>query len=221
MTELGLLLPSERPPRLIFIGAHCDDIEIGCGGTVLELLRRHPGAEVCWVVLSSEGPRKAEARRASKAMLRGAGACDVRILDFRGAYFPSQMAELKDAFEDIKRSHNPDVIFTHHRDDLHQDHRVVGELTWNTFRNHLILEYEIPKYDGGLGSPSFFVPIRPAFVKRKVDLLMRIFTTQHQRVWFTPDTFTSIMRLRGIECNAAGGHAEAFHARKIVLGGAR
>lgn len=202
----------------MFIGAHCDDIEIGCGGTVIELLRRYPDASVQWVVLSSEGERKQEAQRAARSLLRKVRDRTITIKEFRGSYFPSDAPAIKDCFEHLKSASKPDVIFTHFRDDLHQDHRIVGELAWNTFRDHLILEYEIPKYDGGLGSPSVFVPVSSAAMKRKVSLLMRVFKTQISKRWFTPDTFQGLMRLRGIECNAPSGYAEAFYSRKLVLG---
>ncbi|MCW5652277.1 PIG-L deacetylase family protein [Hydrogenophaga sp.] len=216
MLTVDLGATGARPPRLLFIGAHCDDIEIGCGGTVIELLRRYPDASVHWVVLSSGAQRRQEASRAAQALLRGVRDKVVSIQDFRGSYFPSEQPAIKDYFETLK-AFQPDVVFTHFRDDLHQDHRITGELTWNTFRDHLILEYEIPKFDGGLGSPSVFVPISQAARKRKVDLLMRTFKTQLGRSWFTRETFDAIMRLRGIECNAPSGYAEAFYSRKLVL----
>jgi LmbE family N-acetylglucosaminyl deacetylase len=215
--NLGLNLPGGRPPRFLFVGAHCDDIEIGCGGTTIELLKRHPRAEIHWVVLSSEGVRKREAQRAARSLLRAAREPTIEIMDFRGAYFPSESAAIKDYFEKLKQAVSPDVIFSHCREELHQDHRIVGELVWNTFRDHMILEYEIPKYDGGLGSPSVFVPLPKATVKRKVDLLMRTFTSQTGKQWFTPDTFMALMRLRGVECNSSSGYAEAFFARKILF----
>jgi LmbE family N-acetylglucosaminyl deacetylase len=221
MLDLTLNLTRRRPPRFLFIGAHCDDIEIGCGGSVIELTRRHPEAQIQWVVLSSDQRRRKEAQRAARQMLRGLADPIVTIKEFRGAYFPSETPAIKEFFETLKGSQKPDVIFTHCREELHQDHRVVGELTWNTFRDHLILEYEIPKYDGGLGSPSVFVPLSATTVRRKVDLLMRVFKTQHDKHWFTPDTFNALMRLRGVECNAPSGYAEAFYSRKLVLGTAR
>lgn len=217
MLDLKLNLPRGRAPRLLFIGAHCDDIEIGCGGTVLELLRTYPRAHIDWVVLSSEGKRAQEAQRAAK-MLLGAARVKLFIQDFRGAYFPSEAPVIKDFFETLKKMTQPDVIFTHCREELHQDHRTVAELTWNTFRNHFILEYEIPKYDGGLGSPSVFVPLTVATMRKKIDVLMKVFTTQHSKQWFTPETFQGLMRLRGIECNAPSGYAEAFYSRKLVWG---
>ena len=219
MLDLKFDAPADRPPRLLYIGAHSDDIEIGCGGTVIELANRYPDAQVKWVVLSSEGSRHQEAESAAEALLSGLPEPVISIEDFRGAYFPSEAAAIKDYFEALK-SFAPDAIFTHCREELHQDHRIVGELTWNTFRDHLILEYEIPKYDGGLGSPCVFVPLSRDSVDRKIDLLMRVFESQHDKKWFTPETFLGLMRLRGIECNATSGYAEAFYSRKLVLGSA-
>jgi LmbE family N-acetylglucosaminyl deacetylase len=221
MLDLCLNLPKGRAPRFLFLGAHCDDIEIGCGGTVIELLKAYPDALIHWVVLSSGAKRAAEARRASQALLRSACNATVLIKDFRDCVFPSQTSEIKDFLEQVKQSMldgPPDVVFAHFREDLHQDHRVVGELVWNSFRNHIVLEYEIPKFDGGLGSPSFFVPISQTAMKRKIALLMKVFPSQLSRSWFTPETFQGLMRLRGIECNSPSGYAEAFYARKIVLG---
>lgn len=218
MIDLGLRLPRGRAPVLLFLGAHCDDIEIGCGGTVIELLKAYPGAKVHWVVLSSGARREKEARRAARLMLKKARNAEVEVRDFRGSYFPSEAVAIKDYFEELKARIAPDVIFTHMREEFHQDHRVVGELTWNTWRNHFILEYEIPKYEGGLGSPAVFMPLPAATVRRKVDLLMKVFESQLDKQWFTPSTFEGLMRLRGIECNAPSGFAEAFYCRKLVLG---
>lgn len=220
MLELLPRIPHGRPPNFLFIGAHCDDIEIGCGGTVQELVRTYPEANIHWVVLSSGPGRAQEARKGAKQLLRRAANVHVEIKDFRGAYFPSEFAAIKDYLEALKATVQPDVIFTHMRDELHQDHRIAGELTWNTWRNHLILEYEIPKYDGGLGSPQVFVRLRSASVKRKVDVLMSTFKTQLNKAWFTPSTFEALMRMRGVECNAPSGYAEAFYCRKLVLGSA-
>ncbi len=217
MIELDFRAANQRPPRFMFIGAHCDDIEIGCGGTVIELTRRYPDATVYWVVLSSEGERKAEAEEAAAAILHGVRNRTVIIRNFRGAFFPSEAVAIKEFFEELKTTCSPDVVFAHYRDDLHQDHRIVAELAWNTFRDHVILEYEIPKYDGGLGSPSVFVPLAESTVNCKVDLLMRTFRTQLSKRWFTPETFRGLMRLRGIESNALDGYAEAFYSRKLVL----
>ena len=170
-----------------------------------------------WVVLSAEGVRRDQALGTARALLGDKRTDRVVIGDFRGAYFPSQWAQIKEFIETLKPI-QPDVVFAHYRDDLHQDHRIIGELVWNTFHDHLILEYEIPKYDGGLGSPSVFVPVDDSTARRKVEVLMESFPSQLERTWFTPNTFEALMRLRGVECNAPGGYAEAFYARKIVLG---
>lgn len=217
MIDLGFTLPRGRSPEFLFLGAHSDDIEIGCGGTAIELLRRYPRARVHWVVFGARGERVREARRAARLVLGRERAANVAVRDFRDGFFPADIAAIKEYFEELKRSIAPDVIFTHQREDLHQDHRVVAELTWNTWRNHFVLEYEIPKYDGGLGSPSAFVPLRASTLKRKCEILERAFATQRSRRWFTTETFMGLARLRGIECNAPEGYAEAFYARKVVL----
>jgi LmbE family N-acetylglucosaminyl deacetylase len=218
MLDVVFNLPRGRSPTLLFVGAHSDDIEIGCGGTVLELLDRYPGAEVHWVVLSATGARAKEAKKSARMLLRRAKRAHVVVKEFRESYFPSEYPAIKQYFEEIKKLVQPDAVFVHHRDDLHQDHRVIGELAWNTFRDHLILEYEIPKFDGGLGSPSVFVPLSMATMRRKVAVLMRVFGTQRSKRWFTSQTFEGLMRLRGIECNAGDGYAEAFYSRKVVFG---
>lgn len=219
MLELTPNLPARRGrPLILCLGAHADDLEIGCGATVPQLLRRYPRARVEWVVLSGHGPRQREARRAAAAVLRRAGQAQVAVHAFRDGYFPTELGAIKDLFEALKRRMNPDLILTHAGGDAHQDHRLVHELTWNTFRDHMILEYEIPKYDGDLGRPQFFVPLSAAAARAKVALLLRHFPTQRPRRWFTAETFLGLMRLRGIECNAPGGYAEAFYCRKAVLG---
>ena len=217
MLKLNFDLKGRGEPRFLFLGAHCDDIEIGCGGTVLELLARYPKAVVDWIVLSSSKARAAEGRRAAKLFLAAAHRPRVTIKDFRDSFFPTEAGRIKEYFEEIKRSVSPDVIFTHHRDDLHQDHRIVGELTWNTFRDHLILEYEISKYDGGLGSPNVFVPLTRPNVDRKIEILTKTFESQRSKAWFDAGAFNALLRLRGIECNAPDGMAEAYYARKVVM----
>ena len=212
------LIPQKRGAlEVLCIGAHSDDLEIGCGGSILELIARPAPLHVTWVVLSGTGPREREARESAQRFLKGAKRTDIRVAAFRDGYFPSQHREVKDYFEQLKRQVTPDVVFTHAGQDLHQDHRLVSELTWNTFRDHMILEYEIVKYDGGLGSPNAFIPVSRANCRRKVQMLMRGFATQRSRRWFTEDTFMSMLRIRGIECNAPEGHAEAFYVRKFVL----
>lgn len=203
-------------PRILLLGAHCDDIEIGCGGTVMQLTRRYPQARFVWVTLSSDAQRSAETRAAAARLLGSARDPVVRVEAFRGSYFPSDIAALKDYFEGLK-GFDPDLILTHCRQDLHQDHRVTNELTWNTFRDHLILEYEIPKFDGDLGVPNVFFPLTRADLQRKCDILTECFPSQAKRTWFSRDTFEAIARLRGIESNAPDGFAEAFYGRKLCV----
>lgn len=207
----GLEAPLER---LLVIGCHSDDAEIGCGGTVLTLLAAHPGLQVTWVVLTGDQEREAEARRSAEELLAVAGNADIRIHGFRDGYLPYDGAEVKDVFEGLKDA-RPDVVLTHTRGDLHQDHRLACELTWNTFRDAVILEYEIPKYDGDLGVPNFFVPLSQETAARKIAHLDRFFASQRHKDWFDPELFRSLMRLRGMECRSPSGLAEAFHARKV------
>ncbi|MBV9377917.1 MAG: PIG-L family deacetylase [Alphaproteobacteria bacterium] len=207
---------TDPPLSILCLGAHSDDIEIGAGGTILTLLRRFPGSHVHWVVLSALAERAREARASANVFLGYAGASDVRLLTFRDGFFPAQFEAIKEAFEMLKGV-RPNLVLTHHRSDHHQDHRVVAELTWNTFRNHLILEYEIPKYDPDLGNPNLFVPITSEDAQAKVTALMSHFASQHGRTWFTPDTFLGLMRIRGVQAAAASGLAEAFYAPKLRL----
>jgi LmbE family N-acetylglucosaminyl deacetylase len=207
----------ERPlRRILCLGAHCDDIEIGCGGTLLRLLREHAGVETYWVVFSSTPVRRKEAMRAASLFLESAKRKKVVIRNYRDSFFPSQQARIKGEFEKLKKEFAPDLILTHYRNDLHQDHRVICELTWNTFRSHLILEYEIPKYDGDLGAPNFFVALDRATCERKAKHILDAFASQRSKQWFTADTFMSLQRIRGIEANSPGGFAEGFHCRKLV-----
>jgi LmbE family N-acetylglucosaminyl deacetylase len=208
----------DRPlRRLLVVGAHSDDIEIGCGGTIQRLIEQHPGLEVGWMVLSAHGERRDEARSSAESMLSTAGRTEIVLHSFRDGFLPYDGAEVKERFEELKGQFQPDLILTHYRADAHQDHRLVSELTWNTFRDHLILEFEIPKYDGDLGAPNVFVPLEPQVVDRKIDHLLSHFKSQANRHWFTQDLFRSLMRVRGMECNASSGHAEAFYSRKAVI----
>jgi len=213
---LQLQFGASTAPTILFLGAHCDDIEIGCGGTVMQLARRYPKARFVWVTLSSDAERAAETRAAATRLLQDAREHAIRVEEFRGSYFPACFAELKDYFEGLKAL-KPDVVFTHFRNDLHQDHRVTNELTWNAFRNHLVLEYEIPKFDGDLGVPNVFCALTRAELQRKCDILTECFPSQAKRAWFSRDTFEAIARLRGIECNAPEGFAEAFYGRKLCI----
>jgi LmbE family N-acetylglucosaminyl deacetylase len=216
---LTLDLGHARPPlsQVLCVGAHADDIEIGCGGTLLSLLDSCPSLSVTWVVFSADGARADEARRSSESFLARAANRQVQIHGFRDGFFPNEWARIKETIEQLKTGPAPDLVFTHYGADRHQDHRLVAELTWNTFRDHLVLEYEIPKYDGDLGSPNVFLPLDESHVGRKIEALIEHFPSQRSKRWFNEDLFRSLMRLRGMECNAAAGHAEAFYARKLVL----
>jgi LmbE family N-acetylglucosaminyl deacetylase len=206
----------DRPLDVLCLGAHSDDLEIGCGGTILKLIGGGRRLRVLWVVFSATGDREVEARTSAATLLDGAEH-QVDIKAFRDGFFPYVGYDVKQCFEDLKRACAPDLIFTHYRDDRHQDHRLISDLTWNTFRDHFILEYEIPKYDGDLGSPNLFVPLDEPTCRRKVDGIVRHFQTQRNRHWFTEQTFLALLRLRGIEAGAANGYAEAFYGRKAVL----
>ncbi len=202
--------------KILCLGAHSDDIEIGCGGTVLKLLEQIPDAEIWWVVLGAAGKRKFEAAESADLFLINARRRNVVLKEFRDGFFPYIGAEIKLFFEEIKRQYSPDLILTHYRQDLHQDHRVVSDLTWNTFRDHMILEYEIPKYDGDIGTPNYFVQLNKTFCNRKIKNLMACFGSQRDKKWFAEDTFVSLMRLRGMESNTPEKYAEAFYCRKII-----
>jgi LmbE family N-acetylglucosaminyl deacetylase len=217
MPELTFPRPGGQRFRVLCLGAHSDDIEIGCGGTVLELLRARPRVECRWVVFSAAGVRAAEARRSARRFLGARAATAVELYTFRDGFFPAQFEAVKEAFEVLARAFQPDVVFTHHREDRHQDHRVVSDLTWNTFRGQLVLEYEIPKWDGDLGIPNCHVPLSAAAIRRKVRLLMQSFASQRSKDWFDEETFLGLARLRGVECRAASGYAEAFFGRKLAL----
>src|SRR5579883_518673 len=196
-----------RPLRILCLGAHCDDIDIGCGGTLIKLLSR--GAwEVTWAVMSADGVRARELRASARRFLRRATRASVLTYEFKDTYFPAEYAAIKKTFESLKSAPQPDIVFTHHRDDLHQDHRIVAELTWNAFRRHLILEYEIPKYEGGLMTPNAYVQLPPAQVRAKARALLDCYASQRAKAWFTGQTFTSLMRLRGIEAGPGTGWAE-------------
>ena len=216
---LRVVLPPERqrPLKLLCLGAHADDIEIGCGGTILRLAAEMPHLVVRWIVFSGGGPREVEARNSAASFLENVAVKQIEVLQFRDGYFPFQGADIKDCFEGVKRDFDPSVVLTHWQGDAHQDHRLLAELTHNTFRDHLVLEYEIPKYDGDLGNPAFFVPLTRAQVGCKVETISRHFTSQRERSWFSDETFLAMARLRGIGCNAPERLAEAFYVRKIVF----
>jgi LmbE family N-acetylglucosaminyl deacetylase len=215
MLELGIA-SSAGPSCVLLLGAHCDDLEIGCGGSIIGMVKRWPATKFVWVTFSSDSERALETRAACARLLAGAKNVTIKIEAFRGSYFPYDGAALKDYFETLK-AYQPELILTHYRKDLHQDHRIINELTWNAFRNHLIFEYEIPKFDGDLGAPNSFVALTREQLDRKIEILLECFPSQRKRNWFTRDTFEAIARLRGIECNAPTGFAEAFYGRKNRL----
>ena len=210
-------LPDSKQPCILFLGAHSDDIEIGCGATVLTLARDLPEARVHWVVFSADGIRESEAKDSADDFLSSFSSHKIETHTFRNSYFPTEQAQLKDVFEDLKKQVSPDLVFTHHKEDRHQDHRIIGELTWNTFRDHVILEYEIPKYDGGLSDPNLFVTVADDICDQKLTKILSHFPSQAGKHWFTRDLFSALMRLRGVEGNSSSGFAEAFHCRKAAL----
>jgi LmbE family N-acetylglucosaminyl deacetylase len=205
-----------EPLHVLCLGAHSDDIEIGCGGALLQLKQAYRDLRFHWVVLTAAGVRSREASKAAELFTAGSEK-KIVLKEFRDGFLPCHGAEVKNFFEELKTQVNPDLIFTHWQSDAHQDHRLVCELTWNTFRNHTILEYEIPKYDGDMGRPNVFVPLESPLPEKKVSLLMDAFESQRSKPWFDRETFLGLMRLRGMESNAPSGYAEAFYARKIIL----
>lgn len=204
--------------RVLCLGAHSDDIEIGCGGSLLRLVReRGKALDVTWVVFSANGAREQEAAASARAFLKGAGRSRIVTLHHRDGYFPYTADAVKDSFERLKAECRPDVVFTHYRNDRHQDHRLISDLTWNTFRNHLVLEYEVPKYDGDMGVPNLFMPVDERTARRKARLILTHFRTQRVKHWMTEETLTALLRLRGIEAGRSTRYAEAFYCRKAVL----
>jgi LmbE family N-acetylglucosaminyl deacetylase len=217
MRSLSLRFDAASPLNVLCLGAHSDDIEIGCGGTILRLALHYPTCVFHWVVFNALGVRAAEAQRGA-ALFAGTSAVRGPLLkSFQDGFMPFLGAEVKAVFEELKQTVSPDLIFTHNCNDAHQDHRLLAELTWNTFRDHLILEYEIPKYDGDMGQPSVFVPLEAEICHKKVRYIMECFESQRHKRWFQPETFLSLMRLRGMECNAPSSYAEAFFCRKMVI----
>jgi LmbE family N-acetylglucosaminyl deacetylase len=208
------LFDSKKPLKILCLGAHSDDIEIGCGGTILRLCESHP-VEIVWVVFSAGKIREQEAKKSANLFLKDSSAKQVIIKNFRNGFFPYTTVEIKEYFEELKEICNPDAIFTHYSKDLHQDHRLISDLTWNTFRNHWILEFEIPKYDGDLGAPNVFFELNEDTCLKKCNHIIQCFKTQKEKHWFTSDTFLSLMRLRGVE--SVTRYAEAFYCRKTLL----
>ena len=216
MKAMQLAAPGERL-SILCLGAHSDDIEIGAGATLLSLMARGVRLDVLWCVLSGVGEREREARNSAADFLSEAASAKVEVMSFRDGFFPEQGESIKSWFETLNARVRPDLILTHRRDDAHQDHRTVCRLTWNTFRDHFILEYEIPKWDGDLGQPNVYLPISESVLRRKIDLLDAHFGSQRSKQWFDAETFRGLARLRGMECRAPERYAEAFFARKLTL----
>lgn len=216
MLSVPALGPAVR--EVLCLGAHCDDVEIGCGGLLAALRAARPDVRVTAVMFSSDAVRRNESQRALTRLAGGSAGLDLRFFEFRDGYLPMHWSEVKDHFAALRETCRPDLILTHFEKDRHQDHRLVCELTWNTFRDHWILEYEIPKWDGDLANPSVYFPLSAGHAREKVATLQEAFPSQHTKPWFTPDTFFGLMRLRGLECRAPSGFAEAFHSRKLVIG---
>lgn len=211
-----LLLPG-HPQHVLCLGAHPDDIEIGCGGTILRLLRERDGVEITWVVLSGDKTRAAEAEASARHFLKGAKSSEVRLAQFTDSFFPAEFSEIKAYLHQPADEIDPTLVLTHRTDDLHQDHRLVGELAWNTFRDHLVLEFEIPKYDGDLGQPNVFVSLKEDIVEEKIAILMESFPSQATKALFRSELFWSLPTIRGMESKSPSGLAEAFHVRKANL----
>jgi LmbE family N-acetylglucosaminyl deacetylase len=219
------LLDLARPPKghfdVLCIGAHCDDIEIGCGGTVLALQHRYPGCRVHWLILTSVPERHSEASSAVRALVKPACRGETLICDFPDGMLPGHLVQVKERFNAFKTliAGGPDLILTHHGLDRHQDHALVSQVTWQTFREHLVWEYEIPKYDGDLTTPNMYVPLSAANAARKIKLIVKSFASQRGKPWFTADNLMAMLRLRGLECRSPSGLAEGFHCRKLVFDG--
>lgn len=212
---LGFKFENDKPLNILCLGAHCDDIEIGAGGALLKIFDNYSVNTVKWVVFASNKIRKKEAIKSAQLFLKKIDNANIVVKDYRDGFLPFLAAEIKDFFEEIKQEFIPDIVFTHYRNDRHQDHRLVSDLTWNTWRNHTILEYEIPKYDGDLGIPNFYVPLEEKYIEKRNRILMEAFDSQVSKHWFDDDTFRALPRLRGME--SACQYAEAFYARKVVL----
>lgn len=208
-------LQNSNPIEILCLGSHCDDIEIGAGATLLKLFQNHNIGKVTWIVLASNEIRKGEAVKSAEQFLSDVDQKEIVIKSFRDGFFPYQGAEIKEYFELLKKETDPDLIFTHYRNDRHQDHRIISDLTWNTWRNHFILEYEIPKYDGDLGIPNFYVELNEQLIKKKNKIIVESFHSQNSKHWFDETAFSALPRLRGME--SATEFAEAFYVRKFVM----
>lgn len=217
MRALQFARPGDRL-SVLCLGAHSDDIEIGTGATLLSMMDRGIHLELHWCVLSGGGgEREREAKASAADFLSKAASAHIEVMPFKDGFFPEQGDAIKSWFEMLKARTNPDLILTHYRDDAHQDHRQVCRLTWNTFRDHCVLEYEIPKWDGDLGQPNLYIPASAEVLQRKIELLNLHFGSQRSKQWFDSEVFLGLARLRGMECRAPEHYAEAFFARKLTV----
>jgi len=217
MLKFNFCTQNDAEFRILCLGAHCDDIEIGCGGTILRLAEAYKNAIFYWVVFSSNSQRAKEAHKSAKYFLKNVQSKNIVIKNFRDGFFPFVGSDVKEEFEKLKQQFSPDLIFTHYRNDFHQDHRLIADMTWETFRNHLILEYEIPKYDGDLGSPNFYVHLDESMCYRKIQYIINCFKCQEQKDWFEEEIFSSMLRIRGMESRAPRKYAEAFYCQKMIF----
>jgi LmbE family N-acetylglucosaminyl deacetylase len=211
------LFADDIEPKILCLGAHSDDIEIGCGGTILRIIEEYPQAQFYWVVFSAENQRGEEAHKSAERFLNNVDAKVVVVQEFKDSYFPFIGGSIKDYFNRLKKEFKPDLIFTHFKNDAHQDHRLIGELTWNAYRNNFIIEYEIAKYDGDLGTPNFYVHLKESIVKEKIANICAIFNSQARKEWFGEESFRAIMRIRGLESNSPSKYSEAFYCRKVIV----
>jgi LmbE family N-acetylglucosaminyl deacetylase len=217
MFSFSLGSTSAQPLKILCLGAHPDDIEIGCGATMLKLQTAHPNSDIRWVVFSGNTRRADEARCGAERFRTNSAKLVVDVLNFRDGFFPYEGIAIKEYFETLKQTYAPDLILTHYRDDRHQDHRVISDLTWNTFRNHLIWEYEVPKFDGDFGAPNLFVTLEDALVDRKCTSVLDVFTSQQEKHWLTDELLRSVLRIRGMEAGGETRYAEAFYTRKVTI----
>ena len=216
MNKINLFSDNQKP-KILCLGAHADDIEIGCGGTILKIIEQYPKAQFYWVVFSAEGQRANEAKTSAETFLSNITSRIINVQAFQDSYFPFIGATIKDHFTILKNKFDPDIIFTHLTKDAHQDHRLIGELTWNAFRNHMILEYEIAKYDADLGRPNLYVHLSENLVQKKISNICEVFKSQFDKEWFGEESFRSLMRIRGLESNSSSKYSEAFVCRKVVV----
>lgn len=214
MLPLRLVPANGAPLTVLAVGAHSDDVEIGSGGTLLTLAAALPEVRAHVVVLSATPTRAGEAQAGARRFLPG-GRVDVEVHDLPDGRYPGHWAGLKDRLEELARRVRPDLILAPRLDDAHQDHRTVARLVRTVWRDHLVLGYEIPKYDGDLPRPNLYVPLTAEVLQEKLRLLRTCFPSQADRDWFDDEVFRGLARLRGVESRCR--YAEGFEVTKLVL----